>query len=237
MRLDISKIKFRNVDIKRELILPEKLTPELAEEIGLHIGDGTMNNYFNKSRYIGKYSLRGHIIDDVNHYDSRIKTLYKELYNLDFNMCKMESTRVYGFQIWSDGIVNFKHKILKLPLGYKTNIKIPKFLINKDDMMVNIIRGIFDTDGCVYLEPRKNGLYPRLQIGTISKFLAEQLKKGLIKVGLRATIVVENRENKGWSNFYVVYVRGDNMIKKWMEIISPANKKHIDKFHFYMNNS
>jgi len=79
MILNNSNIQFSNADYKRKLILPEKLTLELAEEIGLHIGDGTMNFYFNKNHYKGKYSLRGHMIDDVKHYDLKIKCLYKKI--------------------------------------------------------------------------------------------------------------------------------------------------------------
>ena len=41
-----------------------KITPELAEEVGWHIGDGSMNFYKGK----GLYQLRGHIEDDKEHY-------------------------------------------------------------------------------------------------------------------------------------------------------------------------
>ena len=47
----------------------ETVTEELAEETGLHIGDGSMNFYKNKGELKGLYQLRGHMTDDKEHYD------------------------------------------------------------------------------------------------------------------------------------------------------------------------
>src|SRR3989344_2508330 len=121
MKLDLSRLP----NSKENISLPEKITPELAEETGLHIGDGTMNFYKNGNRIKGSYALRGHIIDDKQHYDKKIKVLYKNLFDLNVSLRDIPSTGVYGFQKWSDDIINFKNKVLKLPLGKKLNIEIP----------------------------------------------------------------------------------------------------------------
>ena len=99
------------------VILPEKPTEELAEETGLHIGDRTMNFYYNGNGYKGSYAFRGHIVDDKEHYDKIIKRLYSEIYSLNLNLRKMPNDGVYGFQKWSNDLVNFKHKVLGLNLG------------------------------------------------------------------------------------------------------------------------
>ncbi|HDZ61079.1 MAG TPA: hypothetical protein ENH46_05215 [Candidatus Pacearchaeota archaeon] len=95
-----------------------KITPELAEEVGWHIGDGSMNFYNNK----GFYQLRGHIEEDKAHYLLRIKPLFERLYGIKINLREMPSTRVFGFQIWNDNLVKLK-KNLGLPLGKKFDIK------------------------------------------------------------------------------------------------------------------
>ena len=236
MKLDTSKIKFSNSDFKRNLILPERLTPELAEETGLHIGDGSMSFYPKHKPFGGMYSLRGHIHDDKEHYETRIKEIYKFVFNLDIPMREMKITSVYGFQMWTNGLVNFKHKILNLPLGNKINITIPKqFIDNK--YIIDVIRGIFDTDGCIYLAQRGGKLYPRIQIGTISKQLSEQLINSLLKLGFRATRVIDIKRNENWNPLHTIYLRGDKMLKKWMETIAPNNQKFIAKFEYYLNNS
>lgn len=72
MKLDISKIKFSRADLIKELIIPKQINKELAEETGLHIGDGSMNFYKQKEKLRGTYLLRGHLVDDKEHYNNRI---------------------------------------------------------------------------------------------------------------------------------------------------------------------
>ena len=98
----------------------------------------------------------------------------------------MPSTRVFGFQIWNNEIVKFKQN-LGLPLGKKFELEIPKEFIDKKELLTACIRGIFDTDGCLYLEKKNNKLYPRIQISTISLKLSEQLANLLNSIGLRTT--------------------------------------------------
>ena len=46
--------------------IPDDISLELAEEVGWHIGDGSMNFYKNRGKVKGLYQLRGHIEDDKN---------------------------------------------------------------------------------------------------------------------------------------------------------------------------
>ena len=147
----------------------------------------------------------------------------------------MPDTGVLGFQIWSNVLVEFKHKILDLPLGKKINISIPKMFFTKRDFLISVIRGIFDTDGTLYIEHRNSRLYPRIEIRNISKILVEQLKRILLKIGFRATSYTCYRKEPNWNNIHVLSVRGDKMIKKWFNEIQPSNNKHIKKYYFYLN--
>lgn len=179
-----------------DIRIPKEISKELAEETGWHIGDGSMNYYLNKGSKKGLYSLRGHIIDDVEHYEKRIKAIIKTLYNLNIRCHKQDSTGIYGFQIWDDKIVFFKNKILKLPLGKKKDIKIPKVFLYDKEHIKSAIRGIFDTDGTLYLENKRGKLYPRIHIPTISEKLAKQLKKYINLLGINSTLYKEPRGHK-----------------------------------------
>ena len=216
------------------MLIPKKITPELAEETGWHIGDGSMNYYKNCNNLKGLYQLRGHIQDDKPHYDYRIKEIFKRLYNLDINLRKMHGTGVYGFQIWSDKLVNFKSKI-GLPLGKKTSIIIPKIFLKEGELIIPIIRGIFDTDGCLYLEKKNNKFYPRIKITTVSKPLADQLKYEINEIGIRATKYSMSRSEVGWNTLHNIEIMGKNEAKKWFRIIKPKNPKFLRKFKLYLN--
>ncbi|MBT4135587.1 hypothetical protein HOD75_03095 [archaeon] len=212
--------------------IPLGISQELAEETGWHIGDGSMNIYNNKGYPKGIYQLRGHMNDDREHYLKRIKPIFNLLYDLDISLREMSSTRVFGFQIWSNKLLNFK-KELGLPLGKKLDIEIPQIFLENDDLKIAVIRGIFDTDGGIYLEKRIKGFYPVVYIVTISENLSKQLFDILNGFGLNAKINswIDNRGNR--RRAYRVVIRGDKMFHKFMEIINPANPKHIKKYLCY----
>lgn len=222
-------------NFKKPVTIPKELTPELAEEIGLHIGDGSMNFYKSKNKLRGLYQLRGHISDDKDHYTQRISYLYSKVYGFKPKMREMKSTGVYGFQIWSDNLINFKHKIIGLPLGPKTNISLPKMFIEKQNLLTPLLRGIFDTDGCLYIERKNKKLYPRIEFKTVSNTLATDIRDCLEKLGLRATKYCLLRKEENWNNLYTIAVRGEVMLDKFFKIIQPANPKHIKKFNLYHN--
>ncbi|MEX2017399.1 MAG: LAGLIDADG family homing endonuclease [Candidatus Pacearchaeota archaeon] len=215
--------------------LPKTISLELAEEVGWHIGDGSMNFYKNRGKSRGFYQLRGHIEDDKKHYESRIKPLFKKLFGIKISIRDMPSTRVVGFQIWNDELVNFK-KNLGLPLGYKYKIKIPETFLVNDKLKKAVVRGIFDTDGGIYLQ-RKNGkLYPRIYITTISFELSEQLLRLFKEIGLRVTRYSQLYNQKfNRKRSYILTIRGVEMFHKFMKEISPKNPKHIKKYGNFMN--
>lgn len=209
--------------------LPLEITPKLAEEVGWHIGDGSMNFYKNHGKLKGLYQLRGHIEDDKEHYLIRIKPIFKLLYNIDLNLREMSSTRVFGFQIWSNKLVNFKTK-LGLPLGKKLSVSIPETFLKDDRLKIAVIRGIFDTDGGIQLAKKYNKLYPIVYIDTISYELNLQLLEIFKQIGLRATSYgrLDPRGNR--QKIYKIMIRGNEMFDKFMNIIKPKNPKHINKY-------
>ena len=78
-------------------------------------------------------------------------------------------------------IVKFKHKLFKLPLGSKLDIKIPHIFMKDKYLSMCVIRGIFDTDGCLYLENKRGKLYPRVEFKMTSMPLAIQIQKKFSK--------------------------------------------------------
>jgi len=210
----------------RNISLPEKMTSDLAEEIGLHLGDGSMNYYNGK----GLYQLRGHMEDDKSHYSSRIQPLYKKLFDIDVNLRDMPSTGVHGFQIWSNDLVNFKKNILGLPLGPKHDFLIPNIIIENDEFSKSFLRGYFDTDGCLYLENKRGKLYPRIEMVSISEKFIKQLENIILRLGFRVTY--EKRDDLVRHKFAIhkLSIRGNEMTKKWFLEIKPNNSKHVNKF-------
>jgi len=212
--------------MKNKIKLPTQMDSLLAEETGLHLGDGSMNYYGGR----GFYQLRGHISDDRPHYEIRIKPLYKKLFNIDVSLRAMPSSGVYGFQIWSNDLVNYKSQVLNLPLGKKWDFTIPKEIFNDDKLSKNFLRGYYDTDGCLYLETKRGKLYPRVEFSSISETFTKQLTVILTRLGFKFYYYKLDRKNLGWEDIYRIIIRGKPMAWKWFTEINPKNPKHIKKF-------
>lgn len=201
--------------------LPDEPTPNLAEEFGIHIGDGSMNFYKNR----GLTSIA--VNPKERNYMNFIKRLYKQLYSVDVRLRKW--SRAYGFQLTSKKLVKFKHK-LGLPLGKKENVRIPKWIRRNEKFQRACLRGIFDTDGTLYIENKNNKPYPRIQITSTSKTLIDDTYKILINLGFKVAKWKETFKYKNWKPRYLVALRGHKQIQKWMDEIGTNNPKNIIKW-------
>jgi intein/homing endonuclease len=207
----------------------------LAEEVGIHIGDGSMNFYLNNGKWRGLFQLRGHLRDDREYYVDYLKRFYYKLFGIRVSIREMKSDGVLGFQLWSDELVNFK-KSLGLPLGKKRNIKIPYIFLKNKKLKISVLRGIFDTDGCIYLEKKRGKLYPRVEFRTTSFPLAKQIIKILDSIGIHATLYSVKRKNKNWQDLMCINVRGFKQVKKFFKLVKPHNPKHNTKFKRLLTN-
>lgn len=200
------------------------LNKDLAEETGIHIGDGSMNIYKGGAFY----TVACHKDEDREYVDYFILPLIKRIYGKEPKP-RFWSQGTYGFRISSKEIINFKHTVLGLPLGKKTNISIPKVILKNNKLMKCFLRGLFDTDGSLTLWKTNNKLYPRIYFSSVSKKLAEQVKEFLIKKGFRVTSWQTSYKNKNWNMSYRLSINGTKMLIKWMKEIGFNNPKHIKK--------
>jgi len=209
--LNTSKVSFSKNDVRRNIILPKSLTPMLAEEIGVHIGDGTLPN---KKYY---FSVRGGY-DEEKYYTDYLFDLYKKLYGIKLNLIKRYDA--CGFELGSKAIFEFKSKVLGLPIGEKIyRIRVPKIIFESRNKEIfrALLRGVFDTDGCVYGVPKKK-FYPKISIMIKSEPLIRDLQKMLGLLGFKPAVYK-----------YVVVLNGPVMFKKWLEEIGSSNPKHLQR--------
>ena len=96
-------------------------------------------------------------------------------------------------------------------------IKIPKLLIEtkNKEIYLSFIKGLFDTDGCVYLRYKK---YPVISITIKSKMLIRQLEDMFKKLGFITS-----------GNKWTIILNGPTMFKKWVKEIGSNNPKNISK--------
>jgi hypothetical protein len=131
-------------DIKRNIKLPEKMNDNLAEETGVHIGDG--NLYADKNQLTYRYSISGDLTNDYLYHKEYLNNLMKNLYNCNgFFVIRRDKNNIDSVYK-SKAIFQFKHQILGLPVGNKRNIQIPKQIFGSESFEKRCIAGIIDTD-------------------------------------------------------------------------------------------
>jgi len=216
-KLDTSQVNFSACDIKKKnLKLPTKLTPSLAEEIGAHLGDGFLSG----DKY--EYRLKGNK-NEKKYYDQFVKKTFKELYNIDLNIKEYETT--YGFELCSKGLWEFKNKVLGIPAGRKNDIRIPEVIkVNNQEILCSFIKGLFDTDGCVsFLDYKTHGNhYPVISFSSRSKFLVQETGEILNMLGLKPTFSDDKK-------YYYIYLYGYKRLEIYTKMIGWSNSKHTDK--------
>ncbi len=85
MKLDLSKIKFSNNDTRNNIQIPSRLTPKLAEFIGIMVGDGHVGVYknFPGGRTFSNYEIRiNGNLKDYDYYSVYVNNLIEELFNV-----------------------------------------------------------------------------------------------------------------------------------------------------------
>lgn len=218
INLDIASLEetFKNSGIK----FPQKLTPELAEEIGIHIGDGHLSS----NRY--RYKLFGNQ-DESEYYENFLTGLYQRLYNIKVRLEKRERDgNIIGFEFCSKPIWFFKTKTLGLITGRKDFVLVPQLILNSGPAIWRaFIRGLFDTDGNLYFQTRygyKN-YYPLISLTSKSKELSRVTCQLLVKLGFKANYYT-NR------NDAVIQLYGYENLLKYAKEISWHNTKQLDRF-------
>ncbi|MFH1589407.1 MAG: LAGLIDADG family homing endonuclease [archaeon] len=208
-----------------------KLTPELSEFIGMHIGDGTLY----KTGYSLVWEMRGDL-KEKDYYDFHVVPLLKKLFKINFKAKKRSGGKngCYGVQTTNKDLTT---TILSFGIkpGKKSNISIPTEIMNADfTVKTAFLRGYFDTDGCIRFDkPNKSKIayYPKIEFCSYSKQLRDDLQELLDSVDLKSYIWnVKNRyEHK-------LCLAGKDKTLFWMKNIFSSNPKHQKKFIFWASN-
>lgn len=217
-KIDTKSIEFSFRDNGKKIKLPKSVTPELAEEVGIHLGDG----FLPSKKY--EFRVKGDKILEKEYYENFISVLYKKLYNVDLNLKEYEKS--FGFELYSKAISQFKIKCLGIKAGRKDDIEIPDALkINDKKILCALIRGFFDTDGCVYFKSqgKLKKSYPVISACSKSKNLAFDFHYILKMLGFKVNLY---ETKKGY--FHLV-MNGYANFNKYSKIVGWNNPKHEKK--------
>ena len=206
-------------DIKNRIKIPKKITPLLAEEIGIHLGDGNLSLYTNKYGYKSyRYSITGDLTDEELYHTDYISKLLQTLYGKAPIFMRRKNKNSIETYLNSKSVFQFKTKILGLLAGSKRDIEIPNVIFDNNKFSIRCLTGIFDTDF------------------NITEHLAISGKLHSLKVARQIHIILKRNniqhvytEYDNYGRFYIPKKSANVIVKKW----KMHNLKHTTKFDVF----
>ena len=211
----IAKIKYnhkevhKNKFIERKIIKP-KTDHFLAEILGILNGDGHISKINNEICVVSSILEKDYVL--------YIKKLFEKQFNLKFKMQKQHNK--LKLRTYSKKLAELLNKKYKTPRGKKTGkLRIPKQIFNSKKMLTFYIKGLFDTDGTIYIRRKKDVV---LEIASVDKKFLNDIKKALKILRFNAGTSGKN-----------LYLYKKEEITNFFKIIKPANSKHLKKYKIY----
>lgn len=194
------------------------MNPNSAELVGIILGDG----YIKKNREI-KISFNSRDDFDYIYY---VRNLIYNLfqYETPLNFRKDENTA--ELRITKREIINYflKEGLEESPKWNKAEI--PKKYVK---FKKYVLRGLFDTDGCLVKTNNNGTLYPRLELKICPSPMQKQIIKILEDYKFKFGVY---QIGKGQVR---IQMNGRKQLERWKSIISFSNKKHMSKYDYIMN--
>ena len=204
-----------------------KLVPELAEFLGIIVGDG--NIYYDRLKRTYRFVITGHLENDFSYLTDYVSNLIIKLFGKKPGIWKYKKKKAIGIALYSRQIID---SLLSLGLkaGKKSQtVEIPKLILESDkSIKSSFLRGVADTDFCISFDKSRIN-YPTICGSTSSKTLAYQIKELLKEFNIISTVTI--RKPRGFSkvNQYVISCYGLKNYNLWVEQIGFRNENHLSK--------
>lgn len=194
-----------------------KFNSKLAEFVGIMLGDGYIS--YPKCPRI-KISFDSLVDKDYLDY---VNQLLIDLFKIKIKIEHRKNENTSNLYIFNrDTIKNIIDNVGLLPSPKWDRASIPNWIFDKG-LEKFVLRGYFDTDGCVVRTNNNGILYPRLEMKISPSPMQNQLINILIKLNFKFGVY---HIGKGKVR---IQLNGKSALKQWNQIIGFSNQKHKTK--------
>jgi hypothetical protein len=229
---------FEQFELAKKISIPP-LCQELAEDIGIQIGDGSIS-LWKRDGINGSYKVQvyGDIKEDAYYLLNFVKPLKERLFNVHVNSGSNNAAGTLFLTIYSKNLVYF-YNLLGLQTGRKVDIRIPDFVFQNRKFEASCLRGLMDTDGSLAFSKgeRRTHSNPVIHFTSKGKFLAKQVCGMLDDLEFSYSTDFDSKQyDARTGKTYVksnVYVSGKKSLEKWMSIVGFNNPARMTRYLVY----
>ena len=197
----------------------------IAEFIGIMLGDGSIGIYNCKAgNRIKKHRIVKVSLDSRNkQYTEHVFNIMKKVLEVEPKMHYKKKENGVDVCIYRKHVFHYVIENLGLKKSPKwNNMEIPeKYMDNK--LACLVLKGLFDTDGCLNIFNNNGIIYPRIEIKMCPSPAQKQVSEILQNLKIRHTI--QNLE-KGKTR---IRISGKKQLGRWFDLIGSSNNIHIKK--------
>lgn len=209
------------INVPAPVKLPAR-SRELAEFIGILLGDGGITRR--------QITITLHRIDDKK-YAQYVQNLIDSLFELKPSLYARRKENVINITVSRSRLVRFFVKMgLHIGSKVRNQTDIPTWIKKSNNFSTTCLKGLFDTDGCLYID--KHRIKDRVYLNAGMNFTNRSLpilsffKMNLEKLGYHPT----QRTN------FSIFLRKEAEIIRYFKEIGSANSKYWEKLNKFLKN-
>ena len=190
---------------------------KLAELLGILIGDGHLSKY--------QVGITTNSRTDLDHAQFMKKLLY-DLFGVSSKISIRQKENSVNIVASSQNLVKFLRK-QGMPIGNKIEqgLRVPRWILRKRTFQKSFLRGLFDTDGCIYADKHKIRGKIYMHGGWTITSYADTLRQDVIQILKKLEFSPTSRDSQK-----SVYLRKQGDIHRYFSDIGTSNPKHKNRY-------
>jgi len=204
---------------RRKPIRKPPKSSELAEFFGIMLGDGGISA---RGKQI---HITLNCFDDTE-YIKYVCNIIEKLFKRKPGICERKNDSVFVISVSSMDLIDYLVKLgLRKGNKIKLQVDIPDWIKNNKFYSIACVRGLVDTDGCVfnhkYKVKGKFYNYIKLSFTSYSQPMRKSVYSILYSLGIKSRLF----------SYRDVRIDSQEDMKKYFKIIGSSNQKHLNKYY------
>ena len=210
--------------------IPKNLDQDLAYLSGYHLGDGYLEDFNKSNKNRGKSSYEITYADKNIQQTNLINFIIKNKFAHELKIFKRPLVNSWIAKTNCKVLHWFLTKKLKLPMGYRNNIRIQKWIFSNKQFLSSFLSGFFDAEGDVgsfIIKGRNGKKYGKIRIQLTQKdknFLLRVKSVLQDKYNIKSVIYKKSKQDT-----YVLKIDARNSVDLFREKIDFRNTVKKDK--------